>query len=246
MDRSLYVAMTGAGQTLAAQSSVAHNLANANTTGFKAELAAFQSVPVQGPGLATRVNAISQGLGADVSAGAETQTGRDLDIAVRGQGWFAVQAPDGSEAYTRAGDLTIDADGVLKTAGGLPVLGDGGPISLPPYEKLDIGSDGSIAIVPLGQSATTVSSAATIKLVNPDVGNLQRGADGLMRTKDGSTADADPTVTLASGTLEASNVDPSISLVRMIELSRSFEMQMQGVKNADENAQAATRLLQAG
>ena len=246
MDRSLYVAMTGAGQTLAAQSSVAHNLANANTTGFKAELAAFQSVPVQGPGLATRVNAISQGLGADVSAGAETQTGRDLDIAVRGQGWFAVQAPDGSEAYTRAGDLTIDADGVLKTAGGLPVLGDGGPITLPPYSKLDIGSDGSIALVPLGQGATTVSTAGTIKLVNPDPANLERGLDGLMRTKDGSTPDADSSVKLASGALEASNVNPSIALVRMIELSRQFEMQMQGVKNADENAQAATRLLQAG
>ena len=246
MDRSLYVAMTGAGQTLAAQGSVAHNLANANTTGFKAEMAAFQSVPVLGPGQATRINAISQGLGADFSPGAEMATGRDLDVAVRGAGWIAVQAPDGSEAYTRAGDLTIDSEGVLTTSSGHPVLGDGGPITLPPYSKLDIGSDGSIALVPLGHGATTVSSAGTIKLVNPDPSNLERGSDGLMRTRDGSTADTDSSVRVASGTLEASNVNPSESLVRMIELSRQFEMQMQGIKNADENAQSATRLLQAG
>jgi flagellar basal-body rod protein FlgF len=126
------------------------------------------------------------------------------------------------------------------------VLGDGGPITLPPYSKLDIGSDGSVALVPLGQGATTVSTAGTIKLVNPDPADLERGPDGLMRTKDGSTLDADPSVRLAAGALEASNVNPSISLVRMIELSRQFEMQMQGVRNADENAEAATRLLQAG
>ncbi len=246
MDRSLYVAMTGAGQTLAAQGSVAHNLANANTTGFKAEMAAFESIPVQGAGMPTRINAVSQGLGADFSPGAETPTGRDLDVAVRGQGWIAVQAPDGSEAYTRAGDLTIDSEGVLTTAAGRPVLGDGGPITLPPYSKLDIGSDGSIALVPLGQGATTVSTAGTIKLVNPDPATLERGADGLFHTKDGSTPDNDPSVKLTAGALEASNVNPSISLVRMIELSRQFEMQMQGVRNADENAQAATRLLQAG
>lgn len=246
MDRSLYVAMTGAGQTLAAQSSVAHNLANANTTGFKAEMAAFRSVAVLGPGQQTRINAVSQGLGADFSPGAEMATGRDLDVAVRGAGWIAVQAPDGSEAYTRAGDLTIDSEGVLTTSSGHPVLGDGGPITLPPYSKLDIGSDGSIALVPLGQGATTVSSAGTIKLVNPDPSSLERGPDGLMRTRDGSTPDTDASVKLAAGALEASNVNPSVSLVRMIELSRQFEMQMQGVKNADENAQAATRLLQAG
>jgi flagellar basal-body rod protein FlgF len=246
VDRSLYVAMTGAGQTLAAQGSVAHNLANANTTGFRAEMAAFESIPVQGAGMQTRINAVSQGLGADFSPGAETPTGRDLDIAVRGQGWIAVQAPDGSEAYTRSGDLTIDSEGVLTTSSGRPVLGDGGPITLPPYSKLDIGSDGSIALVPLGQGATTVSSAGTIKLVNPDPATLERGPDGLFHTKDGSTPDNDPSVKLTAGALEGSNVNPSISLVRMIELSRQFEMQMQGVKNADENAQAATRLLQAG
>lgn len=245
MDRLLYVAMTGAAQTMAAQASVAHNLANANTTGFKAEMAAFQSVPVNGPGQPTRINAMSQGLGADFSPGAETSTGRDLDIAVRGQGWIAVQAADGSEGYTRAGDLRVDADGLLTTAGGLPVLGDGGPISLPPFSKLDIGSDGSIALVALGQGSTTVSTATRIKLVNPDPASLERASDGLMHVKDGGSADADDSVQVAAGALEASNVNPSESLVRMIELSRQFEMQMQSIKNVDQNAQSATRLLQA-
>jgi flagellar basal-body rod protein FlgF len=245
VDRLLYVAMTGAAQTMAAQASVAHNLANANTTGFKAEMAAFQSVPVNGPGQPTRINAMSQGLGADFSPGAETSTGRDLDIAVRGQGWIAVQAADGSEGYTRAGDLRIDADGLLTTAGGLPVLGDGGPISLPPFSKLDIGSDGSIALVALGQGSTTVSTAARIKLVNPNPASLERASDGLMHVKDGGSADADDSVQVAAGALEASNVNPSESLVRMIELSRQFEMQMQSIKNVDQNAQSATRLLQA-
>ncbi|MET0225020.1 MAG: flagellar basal-body rod protein FlgF [Dokdonella sp.] len=245
MDRLLYVAMTGAAQTMAAQASVAHNLANASTTGFKAEMAAFQSIPVEGPGNPTRINAMSQGLGADFSPGAETSTGRDLDIAVRGQGWIAVQSPDGSEGYTRAGDLRIDADGLLTTAAGLPVLGDGGPVTLPPYSKLDIGSDGSIALVPLGQGPTTVSSAGRIKLVNPDPAALERSADGLMHLRDGAAADTDDSVQVAAGTLEASNVNPSESLVRMIELSRQFEMQMQSIKNVDQNAQSATRLLQA-
>jgi flagellar basal-body rod protein FlgF len=230
---------------MAAQASVAHNLANANTTGFKAEMAAFQSVPVNGPGQPTRINAMSQGLGADFSPGAETSTGRDLDIAVRGQGWIAVQAADGSEGYTRAGDLRVDADGLLTTAGGLPVLGDGGPISLPPFSKLDIGSDGSIALVALGQGSTTVSTATRIKLVNPDPASLERASDGLMHVKDGGSADADDSVQVAAGALEASNVNPSESLVRMIELSRQFEMQMQSIKNVDQNAQSATRLLQA-
>jgi flagellar basal-body rod protein FlgF len=186
-----------------------------------------------------------RGIWHDMSQGAVERTGNPLDVAVDGTGFLVVQTPRG-DRYTRNGSMQISQTGQLVTSEGYPVLGDGGPITLPPYSKLDIGSDGSIALVPLGQGATTVSTAGTIKLVNPDPAGLERGPDGLMRMKDGSTPDADSNVKLASGALEASNVNPSISLVRMIELSRQFEMQMQGVKNADENAQAATRLLQAG
>ncbi len=237
--------MTGATQTMRAQTEVTHNLANASTSGFKARIAAFQSVPVLGDGMPTRINAVSQGLGSDMSGGEVMSTGRELDVAITGAGWFAVQAPDGGEAYTRAGDLRIDETGLLTTANGLPVLGDGGAITVPPYSKLDIGSDGSVVVVPQGQSAATVAAVGRLKLVNPDPGELEADGNNLMRLRNGAVADADPGVRVAGGMLEASNVNPSEMLVRMISLSRQFDMQMQGIRNADTNAQSATRLLQA-
>ena len=245
MDRSLYVAMTGATQTMRAQTEVSHNLANANTSGFKQRIAAFESVPVPGVGLPTRINAVSKGLGSDFSTGEVMPTGRELDVAVQGRGWIAVQAPDGGEAYTRAGDFMIDASGLLTTSNGMPVLGDGGPITVPPYTKLDVGSDGSIVVVPAGQTATTAAAVGKLKLVSPDETLLEPDGSNLMRLRDGSVAETDPTVRVAGGMLEASNVNPSELLVKMISLSRQFDMQMQGIKNADQNAQSATRLLQA-
>ncbi len=245
MDRSLYVAMTGATQTMRAQTEVSHNLANASTAGFKASIAAFKSVPVLGDGMPTRINAVSQGLGSDFTPGLMMSTGRELDVAVQGSGWFAVQAPDGGEAYTRAGDLRIEESGLLTTANGHPVLGEAGPITVPPYAKLDIGSDGSVVVVPQGQSAATVAAVGKLKLVNPDVSTLEADGTNLMRLRDGGTADADPAVRVAGGMLESSNVNPSEMLVKMISLSRQFELQVQGIRNADQNAQAATRLLQA-
>src|SRR5690348_10917063 len=152
MDRSLYVAMTGATQMMRAQAEVAHNLANADTTGFKAQMSAFQALPVQGPGMPTRINGVALGEGVDLRAGTEVQTGRDLDVAVQGDGWMAVQASDGSEAYTRAGNLQITADGLLTDARGNLVLGDSGPISLPPSGQVSIGNDGTISVVPTGQA----------------------------------------------------------------------------------------------
>ena len=144
MDRSLYVAMTGATQIMRAQEAVSHNLANASTVGFKSELSAFQSLPVLGQGEATRINAVARGIGADTTQGSVTSTGRSLDVAVQGSGWIAVQAPDGSEGYSRAGDLQLTADGLLTDANGNPVLGNGGPISLPASAQLRIGEDGTI------------------------------------------------------------------------------------------------------
>lgn len=244
MDRSLYVAMTGATQTMRAQAEVAHNLANANTAGFKAELSAFRSVPVLGDGERSRINAVAQGSGWDLSVGPQITTGRDLDVAVQGQGWIAVQAPDGGEGYTRAGNLQISADGLLTTATGQPVLGDGGPISVPPYTQLSIGNDGTVSVVPQGQGPATLAVVGRIKLVNPEPAQLDKGSDGLMRAAGGS-APADAGVRLASGVIESSNVNPSEQLVRMIELARQFEMQVRGIRSADDNARAATQLLQA-
>lgn len=244
MDRSTYIAMTGAAQIMRAQSEVAHNLANASTVGFKSELSAFQSVPVLGEGAPTRINAVDRGEGTDMRAGPMMSTGRDLDVAVKGDGWVAVQAPDGSEGYTRAGDLKIDASGLLTDARGNPVLGDGGPISIPPSGHINIGADGTISVVPQGQTANTLSSVGRIKLVNPPADQLQLGSDSLMHLRNGGTAPADAGVQLASGMLESSNVKPTDMLVKMIELSRQFEMQVRSISTAKDDAQAASKLLQ--
>jgi flagellar basal-body rod protein FlgF len=244
MDRSLYVAMTGATQMMRAQSEVAHNLANADTVGFKAQLSAFQPLTIQGPGLATRVNGVAHGLGVDLREGGQIETGRTLDVAVQGAGWIAVQGADGNEGYTRAGELRLTPDGLLTDARGNLVLGEGGPISVPQSSQMNIGADGTVSVVPMGQSPETIAAVGRIKLVNPPVDQLALGSDGLMHLADGTTAQSDPAVTLKSGVLESSNVDPSQTLVQMIQLSRQYELQIRSIKSADENAQAASRLLQ--
>ena len=244
MDRSVYIAMTGATQTMRAQDAVSHNLANASTTGFKSELSAFQSVPVLGPGANTRINAVAQGVGQDNTQGTIQHTGRSLDVAVNGPGWIAVQAPDGTEAYTRAGDLQLGSDGSLTDARGNPVMGSGGPITIPDASKIAIGNDGTISTVPMGQGPNTIAAVGQIKLVNPDPTQMSEGADGLMHMNDGSTADTDSTVTLTSGAVEASNVNPSSELVKMISLSRQYEMQVRSIKTAEDDADDSAKLLQ--
>jgi flagellar basal-body rod protein FlgF len=244
MDRSLYIAMTGASQTLRAQQAVSHNLANASTVGFRGELTAFRSLPVQGPGAATRVNAVAYGVGADATPGTVASTGRALDVAVRGDGWIAVQAPDGSEGYTRAGDLRLTADGLLTDAAGNPVLGNGGPITLPPSAKLRIGEDGTVSSVPIGEGPATVAVLDRIRLVDPDPSRLVQGGDGLMHLDDGGAAAPDAEVRLTPGALENSNVNASSELVRMIALSRQYDMQIKSIKAAEDNDSSASKLLQ--
>ncbi|RAO77216.1 flagellar basal-body rod protein FlgF [Dyella jiangningensis] len=245
MDRSVYVSMTGATQIMRAQEAVSHNLANASTVGFKSELTAFQSVPVLGQGSPSRINAVAQGVGQSFTQGSQINTGRPLDVSVHGAGWIAVQAPDGSEAYTRAGDLQLTADGGLVDARGNPVMGGSGPITIPPAAEVSIGSDGTISSVPLGQGPNSVTTLDRIKLVNPDAAQLVQGSDGLMHVAGGGTADADPTVTVASGVLEGSNVNPSAELVKMIALSRQYDMQVKSIKASEDNADSANKLLQA-
>jgi flagellar basal-body rod protein FlgF len=243
MDRMIYVAMSGAKETLRAQASNSHNLANASTTGFRADLTAFMARAVQGPGWESRSYATTSTVGWDALSGAVVASGRDLDVAVNGAGWIAVQDRAGAEAYTRAGDLRIDASGQLRTGAGHVVLGDGGPIVVPPAASLLIGSDGTISIVPAGQSPNTVAAIARIKLVNPADRELARGEDGLFRLPEGREAPADAGVRLATGALESSNVNAATALVNMIELSRRFDLQVRAIRTADENARAAATLL---
>jgi flagellar basal-body rod protein FlgF len=239
----LYVAMTGAKETLRAQTVNNHNLANVSTTGFRADLAAFQSRAVDGTGFASRVYATNASVGWDSTSGALLTTGRDLDIAVNGPGWIAVQDADGREAYTRAGDLKIDPTGQLMTATGRPVLGDGGPINVPPYTSIFFAADGSISVVAQGQGPDTTSTVGRIKLVNPAEADVQRGEDGLFRLKDGSDAPPDAAVRIGSGVLESSNVNTAAAMVNMIELARQFEMQVKAIRTAEENGQAAAQLM---
>ena len=243
MDRMLYVAMTGAAETLRAQTVNNHNLANVSTTGFRADLAAFQSRAVDGSGYASRVYATNGTVGWDKTSGALLSTGRDLDIAINGQGWIAVQGPDGKEAYTRAGNLQVDATGNLLTATGEPVLGDGGPINIPPYSSIFFARDGSISIVAQGQAPDTTATVDRIKLVNPADADIQRSDDGLFRLKNGSAAEPDANVQISSGMLESSNVNTAEAMVNMIELSRQFEMQVKAIRTAEENAAAASQLM---
>jgi flagellar basal-body rod protein FlgF len=243
MDRMLYVAMSGAKQTMLAQTANSNNLANANTNGFRADLAAFRSMPVYGPGAPTRVNAMAESAGVDTTSGAITPTGRELDVAIKGEGWIAVQAPDGTEAYTRVGNLRIEDGGILKTGSGLSVLGNGGPIALPPAEKIEIGTDGTVSIRGIGQAASTLTVLDRIKLVSVDGASLTKGNDGLLRLKDGGTAAPDANVNIVSGALETSNVNTVDAMVNLISLARQYETQVKMMKTAEETDNAATQLL---
>ena len=243
MDRLIYTAASGAKHILEQQATTSNNLANVSTTGFRAQLDVFRSAPVQGLGLPTRAFVVDSTAGNDFSSGALQVTGRDLDVAVKGQGWLAVQMPDGTEAYTRNGSLQMSPNGVLTTASGQTIAGEGGPITIPPDATVTVGGDGTISTISNVDSPAAPAVLGRLKLVNPPEGDLVRGDDGLFRLKDGGTAQADPRVAVAGGALEGSNVSAVDSMVNMISLARSFETQMSLLKNAENNAAKATQIL---
>jgi flagellar basal-body rod protein FlgF len=240
----MYVAMTGAKQIMQAQAVNNHNIANISTIGFRADAVSFDSEPIYGPGYATRVNAVAGDAGTDFSSGTMETTGRDLDIAVNGKGFIAVRGTDGKEAYTRAGDLRLTPTGAVTTASGLAVLSESGPVVIPPSTQVSIGGDGTISVVPQGSQAFAVTQVDRIKLVNPATKDLQKGEDGLLRMKSGAKVKSDDTVTITSGVLESSNVNPALSLISMIELQRLYEFQIKSLNSSDTNEQAAEKLMQ--
>jgi flagellar basal-body rod protein FlgF len=235
--------MTGAKQIMQAQSVNNNNIANANTTGFRADTVSFTSEPIYGPGYASRVNAVAGDSGTDFSSGVLTSTGRPLDIGVNGKGFITVQGADGKEAYTRAGDLQVTAEGAVTTSTGLAVMTENGPLIVPPSSSVTIGSDGTVSVVPQGLSAAAQSQVDRIKLVNPPTKDLKKGEDGMLRLKSGGKATTDESVTVQSGTLESSNVNAAQSLVSMIELQRLYEFQIKSMNSADTNEQAAERMM---
>lgn len=242
MDRVIYLAMAGAKAAMQRQEVLSHNLANASTTGFRAELTAFRAVPVRGDGASTRVYAIETTPGYNPEPGPVAATGRNLDVALSGNAWLAVQSLDGTEAYTRAGALDVNAEGVLVNRGGLPVVGEGGPINVPANAAVQLGSDGTVtATVPGG----TPQGVGRLKLVTPAAA-LQRGDDGLFRAADGADLPADATARVQTGALEGSNVGAVESMVAMISAARQFEQQMKMLATSQEREQSATRLLGSG
>ena len=243
MDRMIYIAMTGAKHILSQQATVSQNLANISTSGFRAQVDAFRAVPVIGPGLATRAFVVDSTVGTDFRPGVIQTTGRDLDLAVNGKGWIAVQGADGKEAYTRDGSLAINSNGLLQTRTGLNVLSSGGTLSVPPDSDITVAKDGTVSVVPTSGAKNQVSEVGRIKLVNPPEENMVRGDDGLFHLKDVGTADVDENVVLHSGGLESSNVNASEALVNMISLSRQFDLQMKLLQNAEQNDAKSAQIL---
>jgi len=240
MDRMIYLSMSGAKAMMQRQDTLANNLANVSTPGFRAELQAFRAVPVQGSGASTRVYALETTPGYDTTPGVVTNTGRSLDVAVKGNSWLSVQALDGTEAYTRGGSLELSSDGTLTTRSGLPILGDGGPLQVPPNSAVSIGTDGTVSAKGSDGKNTTIGK---LKLVTPE-GSLTRGEDGLFRAADGDLS-ADDTARVQDGALEGSNVSPVETMVSMISAARQFEAQMKMLQTAEANEKSASQLLSA-
>lgn len=243
MDRLIYTAMTGATHTLSQQATVSHNLANATTTGYRAEMDAFRAVPIFGDGLPTRAFVVDSTIRQNFTPGPLQQTGRDLDVAVQGSGWITVQLANGEEAYTRHGSLQVNPNGMLQTHNGLRVKGAAGNIAVPPDNRITIASDGTVSAVPINPLPNSVVIIGRIKLVNPPEDQLIKGTDGLFRLKNGKEAPVDAKVKLADGYLESSNVNVVHEMVSMISLARQFDMQIKMLETAEKNAQQASEIL---
>lgn len=243
MDRLIYTAMTGAAATMGQEAAVAHNLANATSTGFKAELHRLRAVPIQNTQLPTRAFVVDASVSDDFTPGPLQHTNRSMDIAVQGKGWLAVQMPDGTEAYTRNGSLEVNANGILQTRSGLPVVGGGGPITVPPDVEVVVGADGTISAVPRTGARNNTTTVGQLKLVNPPEQDIRRGGDGYFRLADGNPAPANPAVRVASGYLEGSNVNVVEQMVTMISLARHYETQTKLLSVAQEMDRSAAQLV---
>ncbi len=244
MDKMLYLAMSGASQNTLAQRAHANNLANLSTSGFRRDFEQARSMPLFGDGYPARVYAMSERPATDFTSGSLQETGNELDVAIEGQGWLAVQTPDGSEAYVRTASMKIDALGMLRTGSGLPVLGNAGPIAVPPQQQIEIGQDGTISIRSLGEAPNVVAQVDRIKMVNPDPKSLVKGEDGMIRLKEPATQPADANVRLTSGFLESSNVNAVAEMTSMLALARQFELHVKMMRTAEDNASAVARVMQ--
>ena len=234
MDRLVNTALTAMRGAMARQASVANNLANVNTIGFRAEIANAETRWIQGETFDTRAEASEQVIAADMAQGAVTATGNPLDVAMNGDALLAVQGADGSEAYTRRGDLRVTDSGLLTTGDGLAVLGEGGPIILPQMDSVSIAQDGSIWGVPQGGDPANPQQVDKLKLVSATGSSIAKGTDGLFREVNGGALPSDPIATVTAGSLEGSNVNSTQALIQMIEASRAWETQVKMIDTAKQ------------
>lgn len=243
MDNFVFLAMSGAKENMLEQQLHMNNLANASTTGFRADFAAARSQPVFGNGMPSRVYSMTQNPGTDFKSGGIISTGNPLDVAIDGDGFFAVLDNNGFEAYTRAGNFRLTETGMLVTGTGLPVLGNGGPVTIPPARKIDITADGTISIVPENSENNATAVIGRLKLVKPDLNNMVKNESGLLVQNNGQPAETDATIKLVAGAVESSNVNPVGEMVNMISLSRQYEMQVKLMKKAEEMDRSSSQLL---
>ena len=243
MDKVLYTAMSGATRMMDTQQVRANNLANISTTGFKGDFNNAFALAVEGDGYSSRVHSQIGDQWTDMSGGALSQTGRSLDLSVQGEGWFALLDDQGNEVYSRAGNFHVDGDGILRAANGMMVSGEGGPVTVPDFQKVVVADNGMISVLPDGADQDQMMVVGNLKLVNPAAAELSKGEDGLFRVAGDQPADADPAVSVVSGYLEGSNVNAVSEMVSFMTLSRGFEMQMKMMQSAETIAEAGDALL---
>jgi flagellar basal-body rod protein FlgF len=243
MDRLIYTSLTAMRGSMARQTAIAHNLANAQTPGFRADVSEAEAMWLRGNGLDTRVMASEEVVAADMAAGTVISTGRDLDIAMNADALLVVQSEQGEEAYTRRGDLQLSETGLLTNGDGRPILGTQGPITLPPYDSVRIDGEGRIRIVPRGGDPTQPQEVERLRMVSPGIQALAKGMDGLFRVRDGGILPEDPDASLITGHIEGSNVSATEALVDMIEASRSWDNQLKMLSDAREMDSATSDLM---
>jgi len=244
MDRLIYTAVSGMADSMIRQGALASNLANAQTIGFRAET--FDSTPValtSPTSLGARTMVTTGVLGADMSAGSIVETGRTLDIAMQGEVMLAVQVADGSEAYTRRGDLSVSPSGALVNGDGRPVIGSGGPITVPPGAEISIGPDGSVLMADPAMPDQPPQVVDRVKLANWQGSQIVKGTDGLFRVRDGGVLPADEEARVQVGALEQSNVDITRILVEMVQAQRLFDMRTKLVATAKELDEGGASLM---
>ena len=246
MDRMIWTAVSGMNASMARERMIASNMANAQTPGFRAEVMAATPTTLEGPSLEVRALTGAAVYGAAMDPGALVETGRALDVALTGDGLLSVQAADGTEAYTRRGDLSLSPAGVLTNGDGALVIGENGPISVPPGSNVSIGPDGAVLVRSASDPNAPPQQVERLKLAGWHGSRIAKGLDGLFRVQGDGVLPQDAEARLVSGALEQSNVQTSQVLVQMVEAQRLFDMRTKLVATAKELDEQGASLMRLG